>query len=287
VRLLCASPRLSGLEDPLHLVDLKPRTSKARSPGSLIINADDWGKDRQNTDRIHECVLHRTVSSVSAMVFMEDSERAASIARENGMDVGLHLNLTAPFTGSGVPAQLNEDHSRIVRYLRGNWLAQAIYHPGLANSFEYVVAKQVEEFRRIYGAAPERIDGHHHMHLCANVVLGRLLPAWTITRRNFSYKRGEGSLLKRWYRGAIDRILAKRHRLTDFFYALQPLRPENRLKDIFSLAREFAVEVETHPINEDEFRFLTDGKIQAQAGECPIAQRYDIPLAKQNDEGRD
>src|SRR2546426_10477618 len=54
-------------------------SGEAPKAGLLIMNADDWGRDRQTTDRTFECVLRGTVSSVSAMVFMEDSERAATI----------------------------------------------------------------------------------------------------------------------------------------------------------------------------------------------------------------
>ena len=43
--------------------------------GVLIINADDWGRDRRTTQSIHDCVVRKTISSASAMVFMEDSER--------------------------------------------------------------------------------------------------------------------------------------------------------------------------------------------------------------------
>jgi len=54
--------------------------------GVLIVNADDWGRDVQTTDRMLECLLHRSVSSVSAMVFMADSERAANLASEHKVD---------------------------------------------------------------------------------------------------------------------------------------------------------------------------------------------------------
>jgi len=52
------------------------------SRGLLVINADDWGRDRTTTDKILECTNVGTVSSVSAMVFMEDSERAAALSRD-------------------------------------------------------------------------------------------------------------------------------------------------------------------------------------------------------------
>src|SRR6266480_4217678 len=70
--------------------------------GVLIVNADDWGRDAETTARIAECVVPGGVSSVSAMVFMADSERAADTARERGIDAGLHVNFTTPFSAPGL-----------------------------------------------------------------------------------------------------------------------------------------------------------------------------------------
>ncbi|HEU5406803.1 MAG TPA: ChbG/HpnK family deacetylase, partial [Nitrospira sp.] len=107
--------------------------------GSLIINADDWGRDRRTTDQTLACLRRGGVSSVSAMVFMEDSERAAATAREHGVDSGLHLNLTAPFSGRGCSSMLKECQEKIARYLLRHRLAQVMFHPGLTGEFEYVV----------------------------------------------------------------------------------------------------------------------------------------------------
>jgi len=229
--------------------------------GLLIMNADDWGRTREITDRTLECLVCGSVSSVSGMVFMEDSERAAAVACERGIDVGLHLNFTTPFSAHGAPAKLVAEQQRISRYLTSNRLAQAIFHPGLVRSFEYVAAAQIEEFTRLYGGAPVRIDGHHHMHLCANVLFGGLLPPGTKVRRNFSFRPGEKSLGNRFYRKAMDHLLARQHHLTDFFFSLPPLAPPERLERIFSLARQFVVEVETHPVLPDEYNFLTRGEM--------------------------
>jgi chitin disaccharide deacetylase len=91
----------------------------AAAAGSLIVNADDWGRDRDTTDRTLECVVRGAVSSVSAMVFMEDSERAAAIARERGIDAGLHLNLTAPFTAPAAAANLTGHQERLCLFCAG------------------------------------------------------------------------------------------------------------------------------------------------------------------------
>src|SRR5207245_11014290 len=160
---------------------------------------------------------------------------------------------------------LAEYQRKLANYLRRHPLARVIFHPGLVASFEYAVAAQRDEFRRLYGVEPKRLDGHHHMHLCANVFFGGLLPPETLVRRNFSFQAGEKSLWNRLYRRFVDGMLARRHRLVDFFFSLAPLEPPVRLQRIFSLAREFVVEVETHPVHQEEYRFLTGGEISGRA----------------------
>jgi hypothetical protein len=242
--------------------------------GALIVNADDWGRDLQNTERTLECVARGTVSSVSAMVFMEDSERAATIARDRRIDTGLHLNFTTPFSAPGVPARLREHHSRVARYLRRHRFAQIVFHPGLTNSFKSVVSAQIDEFIRLYGSEPGRIDGHHHMHLCANVLLGKLLPKGTIVRRNFSFRSGDKSYGNRLYRRIVDSTLAKRHCLADYFFSLPPLEPQERLDRIVSLSHNSVVEVETHPVNELEYQFLIGDGVTRWTKGSPIASHF-------------
>lgn len=230
--------------------------SANRKGGLLIINADDWGLDRQTTDRILDCARMRRISSASAMVFMEDSERAAALSREAGMITGLHLNFTTPFSAMGCPKEVAERQRKIVASLRRHRFSGALYHPVLQRHFEYVAAAQLDEFQRLYGAPAARLDGHHHMHLCPNVLWAGLLPAGTTVRRSFSFGRSEKGPLNRFYRSLVDRILARRHVLTDFFFALAPLEPATRLQGIFSLASSVAVEVETHPAEPEEYKFL-------------------------------
>lgn len=260
------------------IVDLADQSTdqhgKSRAAGLLIVNADDWGRDRLTTDLTLECIQAKAVSSVSGMVFMEDSERAAAVAQERGIDTGIHLNFTTPFSGPGIPHSLIDHQERIARYLLRYRLAQVMFHPGLVNSFKYVVAHQLVEFRRLYGVEPRRIDGHHHMHLCANVVFGGLLPRGTLIRRNFSFTRGEKSFGNRFYRRIIDQLAQRRHHLVDFLFSLAPLGEPGRLRRIFSLSRDFVVELESHPVNESEHRFLAGGEIFREAGDIPVATAF-------------
>jgi hypothetical protein len=227
--------------------------------GLLIVNADDWGRDADTTNSILYCVVPGGVSAVSAMVFMEDSERAAALARERGIEAGLHLNLTTSFSAKGLPSALLGHQQEVSRYLRRHRLAPYLFNPGLTRAFVYLVSAQLDEFRRLYGTKPTRIDGHHHMHLCANVLVGRLLPARTLVRRNFCFEPGEKSGLNRAYRRSVDGILSRRHRLTDLFFSLQPMEPRARIDRICSLARNAVVELETHPVQLSEYHFLRSG----------------------------
>jgi predicted glycoside hydrolase/deacetylase ChbG (UPF0249 family) len=263
--------------NPAISPDPEVSDNKSLRSGVLIINADDWGRNREATDRTLECFLRKAISSASAMVHMEDSERGAELALGNELDAGLHLNLTTPFSAACVPAQLMQHHRRVIEYLTRHRFAQVLFHPGLHRSFQYVVAAQLDEFRRLYQKDPNRIDGHHHMHLCANVLLAGLLPEGTIARRNFSFRPGQKSLFNRLYRRGMDSILGRRHRLTDFLFSLPPFDPRSRLEHIFSLACRFVVEVETHPVNLDEYRFLSGGEVFARTGPVPVAPRFVVP----------
>ncbi len=234
--------------------------------GHLIVNADDWGRTAETTDRILECYERRCISSVSAMVFMADSERAGALAQEHGIDAGLHLNFTTPFSGNGHSTILREHQHRIARRLRQHRFAPVVFYPDLVNAFQYVISAQVDQFARLYGDAPRRVDGHHHMHQCANVVVGRLLQAGIIVRRNFSFEHREKGFANRLYRRAVDHLLSRRYVLTDFLFSLTPLAPIERLDRIFSLSRRFVVEVETHPVNEEEYRFLTSANFSEGSG---------------------
>jgi YdjC-like protein len=257
-----------------------PTVSSRLEAGALIVNADDWGRDHETTDRIFDCVQRQALSSVSAMVFMEDSERAAEIARTRNIDAGLHLNLTTAFTGSGPSARLVEYQGQISRYLLRHRFAQVLFHPGLMRLFDYVVKAQCDEFLRLYGTAPGRIDGHHHMHLCANVLFGRLLPAGSQARRTFSFWPGEKGLLNRAYRQILDKTLARRHQMTDFFFSLAPIHAPGRLERILSLAGRYIIELETHPVKPEEHRFLTGGDVLRWANGIQIASHFVLPTHK-------
>ena len=271
-----ANPVLSGTQSGEQLVTENSRELDVRvePPAVVIVNADDWGRDVTTTDRTLDCMLHGAISSVSAMVFMEDSERAADLARQYGIGTGLHLNFTARPSARNCPRRLMEHQDVIGRFLGSSRLAPIFYHRRLVTSFEYVVKAQFEEYERIYATQVNRVDGHHHMHLCRNVIVQQLLPAGTIVRRNLTFRSGEKSYLNRLYRSRQDQHLARRHPMTDFFFDLQPVAPIERLRQICSLAGQFNIELETHPVRDSEYTFLMNGGLARCADQVAVARDY-------------
>ncbi len=229
----------------------------------LIINADDWGRSAAETDAALRCYKAARITSASAMMFMEDSERAAELAKENELDVGLHLNFTEKLTANNYPELLGSYHDRIIRFLTGNRYAQLLYNPFLRKEFAYSYKAQAEEFARLFEKPPSHIDGHHHMHLCANLLLSDLIPAGTKMRRNFSFWPGEKGIANRTYRSLVDRCLARRYRLPDYFFDLTQCIQQRKLTQMTALAESSITELMTHPIDATESEYLMSDEFWA------------------------
>jgi len=221
----------------------------------LTVNADDWGWSQELTDRILSCYQRKKIHSASGMAFMGDSLRAADLAADSGLEVGLHLNLTEAFTGANASPELRERHERVASYLLARKPNQVLWNPMLGSAVEYVVRSQWEEYERLYGRPPIRMDGHHHMHLCMNMLLSGLIPKGLQVRRHFTFARREKGPLNRLYRYAVDRWLGSRCRISDFFFSMAPVLKE-RLDKIVGLSFGATVELMVHPGVDTEYRYL-------------------------------
>jgi predicted glycoside hydrolase/deacetylase ChbG (UPF0249 family) len=241
----------------------------------LIVNADDWGRNAVATDNTLDCVQAGSVTSVSAMVFMRDSARAAAIALEERMDVGLHINLSEKFSGTA-PDAVSRSHGRICRFLRASKFALLLYHPLLRADFTNVISSQLHEFRRLYRYEPSHFDGHQHMHLCSNVLIDRLIPTGTKVRRSFTFDRGEKGAFNRAYRSVVDALLQKRHRTTDAFYALSAHLPLETLTPVLARASKEAVELMAHPEVPAEREALLSSQWNSLVKDVPLRTYSDL-----------
>lgn len=222
----------------------------------LIINADDYGGSVDATDNILVCYKHRRITSASAMVFMADSERATELSLENNIDVGLHLNFTLRFSGDVKSRTLMEYQTAIAEFLLKNKYSPVLYNPFLRKQFAYVYHAQYEEFVRLFRKAPTHINGHHHMHLCMNLLVDKPFPNRIPVRRNFTFFKGEKNSINRLYRYTVDRFLTRRYVCTDFFFSISPLDRSDRFRRIVELSQSHNVEFMVHPQKQDEYDYL-------------------------------
>jgi len=222
----------------------------------MIITADDYGKTRHATDSIFKCFTSKRITSASAMVFMEDSERAASLAFKTSLEVGLHLNFTLPYSAFSIPPKLRKHQNRIISYLTKQKLTQVIYNPFLTDSFKLLFRAQQEEFVRLYGKLPDFINGHHHMHLCINMLVSNIIPKGTRVRRTFTFDPCEKNFFNLLYRNILDIWISSRFISTDYFFSIVPIQNIERLQEIINRAVRKTVELEVHPENAEEMDFL-------------------------------
>jgi predicted glycoside hydrolase/deacetylase ChbG (UPF0249 family) len=221
--------------------------------GLLIVNADDWGGEERSTDAIHEAFRGGLVTSTTAMVYMDDSDRAASIARAAGLPVGLHLNLTQPFTDPATPAPVRERQLRLTEDFAGHgkdghpgvasW-RRWVYDPRLRSAVAAVLTDQLERFEALYGGPPTHFDGHNYVDVCPNVFLSSALPKGSKMRNSLDrYPLGKGAMaLARTVRQA-----ARDRRFDSTRYVVHitdlDLPDDPRLQ----LAADDSIEVVTHP----------------------------------------
>ena len=228
----------------------------------LIINADDLGRTKTATDNSLCCYKEGRISSATAMVFMVDSGRAAESALAVGIETGLHLNLDLPFDGPEIPPRLLERQSRTAKYFHrwGVKWSQVVYNPLLRNDFDYLFRAQYEEYVHLFGKEPIQIDGHHHRHLCMNMLVDHVMPFGLGVRRNFTFESGERGFINRTFRRLTDHWLTRHYYCTDAFYGIKPIGDDRRLARIVSRARNSVVEIMVHPALSDHYEYLMSEK---------------------------
>lgn len=130
----------------------------------LIINADDLGVSPQRSHGIFQCAEFGIVTSVSLLANGSDSDAAGRRARERGVSVGLHLNLTEEYPRSA------QEHVYTLVDANGCFFGRERLRTLLDQGevekthLEREVRAQVEWILDTYGA-PTHVDGHHHVHV--------------------------------------------------------------------------------------------------------------------------
>ena len=227
--------------------------------GLLIVNADDLGISRHDTDAIMESFSAGAISSATALVWMSDSRRAAEIARHSALPVGLHLNLIEPYTASDVPHSVADTQRRVAARLRAAGSSAYLYHPTWARDFERCIADQLAQFTLLYGRPPTHFDGHQHMHLAANAILARALGPLSTCRRPVNRTTEESRPVKRAGRALLFAAMRSRFQTTRWCLSLRALDARlsgTQMRARLDAASHSSVEVMVHPGWDDEREVL-------------------------------
>ena len=129
-----------------HLLNLKMKIS---------ICADDIGQDpaiAQGCLRLFELKRINQISVLSQAPYVAQDAQSITLARSQGLQVGLHFNLTLPFAHSSFSMQLNQ--LIVMSQLR------LLPVEKIRQSFD----SQIKTFEDIFQFKPDFIDGHQHVH---------------------------------------------------------------------------------------------------------------------------
>ena len=127
----------------------------------IILCVDDFGLKPEINEAVAELVDLGVVSATGCMSQAPAWRQGASLltgARRNRLDVGLHFNLTQPFaSGPGsADAHWARPLSQIIGLSMVGGLSAQVLHRA--------VCSQLDDFEDAWGAAPDFVDGHQHVH---------------------------------------------------------------------------------------------------------------------------
>ncbi len=134
----------------------------------LIVNADDFGMTSGVSAGILAAHRHGIVTSTTALVTTSPDAELVAAARDAGLAIGLHANLTLGRPLTGARSLVGPD---------GGFVRDARRAAAMADvrDVEQEINAQLERFEQLFGRRPTHLDTHHHIGLhppVSEVVLG-------------------------------------------------------------------------------------------------------------------
>lgn len=166
----------------------------------LIVNADDLGQQGERDAAILELHQEGALSSASLVVNGAHTHDAVASALDQGLPLGLHLNLSEGFA---LTTELGA--------LPGKFAARAVVAGWSTALLRREIAAQLDRFVNLCGKPPTHVDGHHHIHV-APAVLPVLLEEM---RARFSVQATRPALRVPRSTPAIESISAIARRFAD------------------------------------------------------------------------
>jgi hypothetical protein len=136
----------------------------------LIINADDFGCDKNINAAIVACFQKNIINSATIMVNMDGFEEAIKLANEHGFQnkIGLHVNLT-----EGKP--LTDLSDTGLTDSNGVFIMDAIRSPRIffSSHIKRKIKAEIEaQYDKLilHGITPTHIDSHQHVHILPSII---------------------------------------------------------------------------------------------------------------------
>ena len=171
----------------------------------LVVNADDGGLAESTDDAILRCAAKGVVRAASVVAAGPTAARFVARAKDVGLELGLHVNLTEGPALAGPAPTLTDAAGR----LRGP--KDAVWVRTLDGA--EVRAEVLAQWQRLLelGAEPTHVDGHNHVHVMP-VVREALLELDLSLWVRFPERPEMPEPLREY-----AREMAGPHRRTDFF----------------------------------------------------------------------
>jgi predicted glycoside hydrolase/deacetylase ChbG (UPF0249 family) len=138
-------------------------------PRPIVLCADDFGLAPGVSNAIAELIAAGRLSATSCMSNCGDWRRAAAMLREtvatHPADIGLHLTLTDHAPLSPARGLVSDGRLPPLSHL----LPRALFRRLPAAAIHDELRAQLDVFEDIWGAPPDYIDGHQHVHLLPTV----------------------------------------------------------------------------------------------------------------------
>jgi hypothetical protein len=136
----------------------------------IVLCADDYGISPAVSGAIRDLIGRGRLNATSVMVVAPSFDRAAADALRSaaakGAAIGLHVTLTAPFRPlSRGYTPLRDGAFLPLAATAGRALARALKPALLAAE----ISHQLAAFRDAFGAPPDFVDGHQHIHVFPQV----------------------------------------------------------------------------------------------------------------------
>lgn len=151
---------------------MKNRTNK----NIIIVNADDFGLNKNYTNAIVDSFENGYLDSTSIMVNTEDFKRACVLAIENKFvdKVGLHLNLSEgyPLTDAlkSDPLFCDSLTGQFNRAFQKKIINRVILPKKSRENLRCEIEKQIRKYLG-EGLLPTFLDSHHHVHKELSVLM--------------------------------------------------------------------------------------------------------------------